>query len=94
MKGELQYRDYTITHDLKPIPTRAHDWDFVHKDYDGAPEHSEESPSDHRCGSAASIEACIDEIDELYLDEEEACEQCDPDPLAYVEGWEAFEESK
>ena len=92
----MKYRDYTITYNPKPIPTKAHDWDFVHDDYDGAPEHSEGSPSDHRCGAEVSIEACIDAIDELYLDEaeHEDCERCNPDPLSHVEDSEAFEESK
>jgi len=54
---EMRYRDYVIEWNPKPIPTRKHDWDFVHDDYDG--------PGDRRCGTAASIVAAKVEIDNL-----------------------------
>ena len=38
-------------------------WCFVHEDYDGAPNYSDEGPGDSRCGAAASVEACKAEID-------------------------------
>lgn len=38
----------------KPIPTKAYDWDWGHDDYDG--------PGDTRCGSAASVLGCLEEI--------------------------------
>lgn len=54
----MRYKDYNITFDPPPIPTRKFDWQFVHVDYDGA-----EDALDFRCGSAENIEACKSEID-------------------------------
>lgn len=51
-----RYRGYEIAHDPKPIPTRAHDWGFVHEDYDG--------PDDPRHGTAPSLEEARRAIDE------------------------------
>lgn len=56
----LTYRGYRIYRDPPPIPDRNHDWHFVHEDYDGAPD-----AIDNRAGSAASIDACQAEIDEM-----------------------------
>lgn len=53
----MKYRGYTITHNPKPIPTRGHDYDYVHDEYDG--------PEDGRCGSEPSVEECKTAID-LY----------------------------
>lgn len=67
----VRYRGYTISYNPKPIPTRAHDYDFVHDDYDGAPlEHADGPPGDDRAGSAASVAACKREIDELEDEED------------------------
>lgn len=57
----LVFRDYEIERWTKPIPTRAHDWDFQHRDYDG--------PGDPRCGSAPSVLACIHEINEQIAEQ-------------------------
>ena len=54
------YRGFAVVLDPPPIPTRAHDWSFVHPDYDG--------PGDPRCGSGSSIADCQRQIDEI-LDE-------------------------
>jgi len=54
------HRGYRIEYNPKPIPTRAHDWDWTHEDYDG--------PGDSRCGTSPSIEAAkvaIDECEEM-----------------------------
>lgn len=59
------YRGYHIYYDPPPIPVRTCDWHFVHDDYDGAPNDYDEGPADHRCGSAASEQACREEIDAL-----------------------------
>jgi hypothetical protein len=59
------YRGYHISYWAKPIPIRTCDYDFVHDDYDPTPEDSYGPMSDHRCGSAASIEAAKAAIDEL-----------------------------
>lgn len=40
-----------------PVPSRKHDWTWIHPDYDG--------PEDNRIGTAASPEACKYEIDEF-----------------------------
>lgn len=54
------YRNYKITYNPKPIPDRRHDWDFVHIDYDG--------PPDHRCGTSSSYEQAKRDIDLLEID--------------------------
>lgn len=43
-----------------PIPSWGGDWQFVHDDYDGAPD-----AHDSRCGSAASVADAILQIREL-----------------------------
>lgn len=50
------YRGYIINYDPPPIPSRKHDWQFAHKDYNG--------PRDNRCGTAPSLEAAKTEIDQ------------------------------
>jgi hypothetical protein len=55
--------DYIIIHDPKPIPSRNHDWEWQHKDYDG--------PGDKRCGTTHSREAAVNAIIEFELDESE-----------------------
>lgn len=61
--SQIEYRGYTIRHNPPPIPTRKHDWEFVHVDYDG--------PEDSRIGTASSVDAAKEEIDEQILDWEE-----------------------
>lgn len=62
------WRGFEITHNPKPIPTTAHDYDFVHAaDYDG--------PGDPRCGTAASVEDAQRAISEL-IEDEELCWYC------------------
>lgn len=57
----LMYRGFEIYFDPPPIPTRACDWHYVHKDYDG--------PEDNRCGSGASFRECVDLINDFFDDE-------------------------
>ena len=52
----FRYRQYTIYREPPPIPTRAHDWAYVHDDYDG--------PEDGRCGTGASLLDCLQQIEE------------------------------
>ena len=59
----MKYRGFIISCDPKPIPSRSFDWDYVHEDYDG--------PGDHRCGSCASKESAMVEIDEFIRGEQE-----------------------
>jgi hypothetical protein len=54
------YRDYEITFNPPPIPSRACDWQYTHKDYDG--------PEDPRIGHAESLEAAKSDIDDLVID--------------------------
>lgn len=54
------YRGYQIYYHAKPIPDRRWDYDFVHEEYDGAPD-----AHDERHGNAGSIGECIDRIDEI-----------------------------
>jgi hypothetical protein len=49
------YKNYHITYNPKPIPTKNHDWDFVHDEYNG--------PGDNRHGSVASVDDAMKEID-------------------------------
>jgi hypothetical protein len=56
----MKYRGYVIVNDPPPIPSRDHDWQFAHEDYDG--------PEDNRCGTAPSLEAAKAEIDEQIND--------------------------
>lgn len=63
---QTTYKDFIISYDPPPIPDRTCDWQFVHRDFDGAPD-----GLDHRCGRAASMEGCKAEIDDLVS---EACE--------------------
>jgi hypothetical protein len=63
LEGITEYKGWTISVDVKPIPSRSHDFDFVHPDYDG--------PGDPRCGSAASFRDCMIRIDEIMSEIEE-----------------------
>jgi len=56
------YRDYKISYDPPPVPTRAWDYQFVHIDYDG--------PPDERCGTAPSLEDAKRQIDEIIAESE------------------------
>jgi hypothetical protein len=60
----MRYRDYTIGFDMKPIPDRSHDWEFLHDGYDGAPD-----SNDIRCGTAASLLDCYIAIHELEAED-------------------------
>jgi hypothetical protein len=53
----IKYKDFTIRYNPKPIPDRRNDWDWEHQDYDG--------PGDSRCGTAATAQAAMNDIDEL-----------------------------
>jgi hypothetical protein len=57
------YRDFVISYQAPPIPVRDCDYIYHHKDYDG--------PEDNRIGTAASVEACKEAIDEWHADQEE-----------------------
>lgn len=61
----VDYRGYKITHDRKPIPSSAFDFDFAHEDFDGAPD-----SHDVRSGNAGSLVEAKELIDEIIEDEE------------------------
>lgn len=54
----IEYRDFTITRILPPIPTRKWDYEAVHKDYDG--------PEDNGLLHESSIEKAKEAVDEWY----------------------------
>ena len=56
----IEYRGYKISYEIKSAPTPEFDWDFAHKDYDGAPD-----SDDIRCGTASSLEDAIQQIDDI-----------------------------
>lgn len=58
-----QYGDWLISYNPPPIPVRNCDWQFCHKDFDGA-----EDAGDMRYGHAGSKLAAMDEIDDLVED--------------------------
>jgi len=64
-KVNMKYRDYKISHEPKPIPDRSHDFDFSHKDFDGAPD-----SEDNRFGTARSLEDACRQIDDIREGEE------------------------
>lgn len=59
----VEYRDFVITYNPTPIPDRQFDWQYEHKDFDGAPD-----AGDRRYGHCRSANACKNEIDEYYDD--------------------------
>ena len=65
-KGEYGYRDYKITRCIEPVMCAHYDWEFVHVDYDGAPD-----AHDHRCGFADSLDDARAEIDIIEEAEED-----------------------
>jgi hypothetical protein len=66
MKDDLAtYGDWRI-YVASYSPAARFDWEFVHKDYDGAPD-----GNDNRCGRGASFQDCIDQIDEIEAEADE-----------------------
>lgn len=57
----MRYGPWRIEHDPKPIPDRRHDWNFVHRDFDG--------PGDRRCGTGSSPDDCVEQIHEVEDDD-------------------------
>jgi hypothetical protein len=55
---DTRYGKWTIRFEPPPIPVRSCDWQFVHDDFDGAPD-----GNDRRCGSAGSLAEAMAEID-------------------------------
>ena len=55
-----KHGEWWVEYNPKPIPSRKHDYDFWHEDYDG--------PGDTRCGTASSVEECKAEIAEIEAD--------------------------
>jgi len=54
----MLYRDFHITFDPPPIPTRDCDWQAAHVEYDG--------PEDNRIFRVPSLEAAKAEVDEWH----------------------------
>lgn len=56
--GTWRYGKWTISYNPKPIPASCGvDWDYVHDNYDGAPD-----ANDDRHGNCASAVDCLAEI--------------------------------
>ena len=55
----MRYGNWEISYNPPPIPFRGFDWQFSHKDFDGA-----EDACDDRHGAASSLEAALDWIDD------------------------------
>ena len=51
---EVQFMSCRIYWDPKPIQSSAHNWSWVHINYDG--------PPDNRCGAGLSISDCQQQI--------------------------------
>lgn len=66
----IRYRNWHISYDPPPIPTRNCDWHYWHDDFDGA-----EDSGDNRYGHAESEEAAMASIDRWY-EEEFLCPRC------------------
>ena len=60
--GGETYRGYRI-YPASYSPAPEFDWEFLHEDYDGAPD-----GNDNRCGRGASAADCIAQIDDLEDD--------------------------
>jgi hypothetical protein len=58
--GHWKYGKWDIYYDAKPIPTTACDWNFVHEDYDGAPD-----ANDNRCGTGKDVADCLNQIRDM-----------------------------
>ncbi len=63
-RPSLEYRDYAIKYDPPPIPDRSHDWNYAHKEYDGAPD-----SGDHRSGTAPTYDDARAAIDEQLAEQ-------------------------
>lgn len=57
--GKRFYGDWIIYRDPTPFPSRACEWHFYHKDFDGTPD-----SNDVRCGTAASLADAVAAIRE------------------------------
>lgn len=66
---DITYRGYRIDYDPPPIPIRSCDWQFVHEDYDGAPNEPGDGPGDHRAGHGSSEADCRAQIDDIEDDQ-------------------------
>lgn len=75
--GVIRYKGYSITYHPKPIPTRDHDFEFVHDDYDGAPD-----SHDHRSGTAGNPEDAKRMIDDIETETLYSELQPEVDPMA------------
>ena len=61
----MKHGKWEIFYNPKPGPSRSHDFDFVHDDYDGAPIDWDTASNDPRCGTASSIEDALARIAEI-----------------------------
>ncbi len=67
----ITYGQWEISYNPPPIPYRGCDWQYCHKDFDGA-----EDACDNRHGAEPSLVACLDAIDDYEEErfDEHGCE--------------------
>lgn len=73
-KLPVKYGNWLIDYNPPPIPVRNCDWQFWHKDFDGA-----EDAGDNRCGHSSTLIDCMNEIDD-YEDDRFDCQCSAADP--------------
>lgn len=59
LPGETRYRGFSISLSSYS-PAAEFDWEFLHDDYDGAPD-----GNDRRCGRGPNVRDCMMQIDDL-----------------------------
>lgn len=69
----IAYGDWQISYNPPPIPVRNCDWQYCHKDFDGA-----EDACDDRYGSSGSLMSAMIRIDDLEDEawDEKGCSEC------------------
>ncbi len=63
----IEYKNYKISYNPKPIPTSVFDWDWQADGFDGAID-----SQDDRAGTGSSVDDCKRQIDELLCTKNDA----------------------
>ena len=87
--GDYHYGEWSIHYDPPPIPLRYFDWRFTHSNFDASWEGEEDGyVGNGLAGNAASLEACIAEINDIEADRAR-CPGCEE--TGFTPNVEAFE---